>query len=125
MLYTYNNINRHAGTPDKTKQNHCSTHLNIPGRLIIILVYDNIIVLSTITTMRASSLLMAWSAGIIFYLYWYSYIVHFVCDSPSEFGAMGSTSFLGFSYPNLLLVFLNMLLLGTCVIFFSQVLDFL
>ena len=41
---------------------------------------------------------------------------------------MGSTSFLGFSYPNLLLVFLNLLLLGTCIIcfcFFSQVLDFL
>ena len=35
------------------------------------------------------------------------YIVYFVCDSASEFGAMGSTSFLGFSYPNLLLVFLN------------------
>ena len=41
----------------------------------------------------------------MFYLYWYSYIVYFVCDSASEFGAMGSTSFLGFSYPNLLLVF--------------------
>ena len=40
-----------------------------------------------------------------FYLYWYSYIVYFVCDSASEFGAMGSTSSLGFSYPNLLLVF--------------------
>ena len=49
----------------------------------------------------------------------------FVCDSASEFGAMGSTSFLGFSYPNLLLVFLNLLFLGTCIIFFSQVLDFL
>ena len=64
----------------------------------------------------------------IFYLYWYSYraIVYFVCDSASEFGAMGSTSFfLGFSYPNLLLVFLNLLFLGTCIIFFSQVLDFL
>ena len=36
-------------------------------------------------------------------------IVYFVCDSASEFGAMGSTSFLGFSYPNLLLVFLNLL----------------
>ena len=35
---------------------------------------------------------------------------------------MGSTSFLGFSYPNLLLVFLNPLFLGTCIIFFSQVL---
>ena len=31
---------------------------------------------------------------------------YFVCDSASEFGAMGSTSFFGvFSYPNLLLVF--------------------
>ena len=46
----------------------------------------------------------------------------FYCDSASEFGAMGSTSFLGFSCPNLLLVFLNLLLLGTCIIFFSQVL---
>ena len=42
---------------------------------------------------------------LFFYLYWYSYIVYFVCDSASEFGAMGSTSFSGFSYPNLLLVF--------------------
>ena len=58
----------------------------------------------------------------LFYLYWYSYIVYFVCDSASEFGAMGSTSFLGFSYPILLLVFLNLLFLGTCIIFFSQVL---
>ena len=33
---------------------------------------------------------------------------------------MGSTSFLGFSYPNLLL--LNLLILGTCIIFLSQVL---
>ena len=43
---------------------------------------------------------------LFFYLDWYSYIVYFVCDSVSEFGAMGSTFFLGFSYPNLLLVFL-------------------
>ena len=35
---------------------------------------------------------------------------------------MGSTSFWGFSYPNVLLVFLNLLFLGTCIIFFSQVL---
>ena len=35
---------------------------------------------------------------------------------------MGSTFFLGFSYPNLLLVFLNLLFLGTCIIFLSQVL---
>ena len=33
---------------------------------------------------------------------------------------MGSTSFLGFSYPNLLLVFLNLLLLGTCIICFFR-----
>ena len=33
---------------------------------------------------------------LFFYLYWYSYIryvVYLVCDSASEFGAMGSTSF--------------------------------
>ena len=69
---------------------------------------------------------VASSSFIIFlYLYWYSYysiIGYFVCDSASEFGAMGSTSFLGFSYPYLLLVFLNVLFLGTCIIFFSQVL---
>ena len=54
------------------------------------------------------------------------YVVYFVCDSASEFGAMGSTSFfVFFSYPNLLLVFLNLLFLGTCIICFSQVLDFL
>ena len=35
---------------------------------------------------------------------------------------MGSTAFLGFSYPNLLLVFLNLLFLGICIIFLSQVL---
>ena len=36
-------------------------------------------------------------------------IVYFVCDSASEFEAMGSTSFLGCSYPNLVvLVFLNL-----------------
>ena len=53
------------------------------------------------------------------------YVVYFVCDSASEFGAMGSTipPFLGFSYPNL--VFLNLLFLGTCIICSSQVLDFL
>ena len=55
-------------------------------------------------------------SSFVFYLYWYSCIVYFVCDSASEFGAMGSTSFLGLSYllglsyPNLLLlVFLNLL----------------
>ena len=37
--------------------------------------------------------------------------------SASELGAMGSTSFLGFSYPNLLLVFSNLLFVGTCIIF--------
>ena len=50
------------------------------------------------------------SSSFVFYLYWYSYVGYFVCDSASEFGAMGSTSFLGFSYSNLLLVFLNLLL---------------
>ena len=59
---------------------------------------------------------------IFFNLYWYSYIGYFVCDSASEFGTMGSTSFLGFSYHNLRLVFLNLLFLGTCIIFLSQVL---
>ena len=49
------------------------------------------------------------SASFVFCLYGYSYIVYFVCDSASEFGAMGSTSFLGFSYPNLLPVFLNVI----------------
>ena len=62
------------------------------------------------------------SSSFIFYLYWYFYIVYFVCDSASEFGAMGSTSFWGFSYPNPLLFFFNLLFLGTCIIFFSQVL---
>ena len=62
------------------------------------------------------------SSSFVFYLYGYSYIGYFVCDSASEFGAMGSTSFLEFSYPNLLLVFLNLLFLGTCIIFLSQVL---
>ena len=33
---------------------------------------------------------------------------------------MGSTSFLGFSYTNLILVFLNLFFLGTCIIFFSE-----
>ena len=33
---------------------------------------------------------------------------------------MGSTSFLGFSYPNLLLVFLNLLFLGTRISYFSR-----
>ena len=55
-------------------------------------------------------------------MYGYSYIGYFVCESASEFGAMGFTSFWGFSYPNLLLVFLNLLFLGTCIIFLSQVL---
>ena len=62
------------------------------------------------------------SSSFDFYLYWYSYVGYSACDSASEFGAMGSTFFLGFSYPNLLLVFLNLLFLGTCIIFLSQVL---
>ena len=56
---------------------------------------------------------------LFFHPYWYSYIiVYFVCDSASEFGAMGSTSFWGFSYPNLLLVFLNLLFLRNLFIYF-------
>ena len=38
---------------------------------------------------------------------------------------MGSTSFLGFPCPNLLLVFLNLLFLGTCYIFFRKCRHFL
>ena len=38
---------------------------------------------------------------------------------------MGSTSFLVFSCPNLLRVFLNLLFLGTCYIFFRKCWDFL
>ena len=53
------------------------------------------------------------------YLYWYSFIVYFVCDSASEFGAMGSTTFLGFSYPNPLLVFLNLLFFRNLFIYFT------
>ena len=61
---------------------------------------------------------------IFFYLYWYSYIRRiflFVTQLPSlERWAL--LPFLGFSYPNLLLVFLNLLLLGTCIIcFFASV----
>ena len=43
----------------------------------------------------------------------------------SILGVMGSTSFWGFSCPDLLLVFLNLLFLGTCIIFFRKCLDFL
>ena len=55
---------------------------------------------------------IASSSFILFFylLHWYyPYVVYFVCPPASEFGAMGSTSFLGFSYPNLLLVFLKIL----------------
>ena len=38
---------------------------------------------------------------------------------------MGSTSLLGFLCPNLLLVLLNLLFLGTCVIVFREYWDFL
>ena len=61
------------------------------------------------------------SSFILFFylLYWYhSYIVYFACAPASEFGAMGSTSFLGFSYPNLLLVFLNQLFFRNLYHFF-------
>ena len=49
-------------------------------------------------------------------------VVFFVCDSASEFGAMGSTSFLGFPTLTCFLIFPELLFLGTCIIFFSQVL---
>ena len=64
------------------------------------------------------------SSSFVFYLYWYSYIGYFVCDSASEFGAMGSTSFWGFPTLTCFLFFLNLLVLflGTCIIFLSQVL---
>ena len=44
---------------------------------------------------------IASSSNLFFCLYWYSCIllVYFVCDSASEFGAMGSTSFLGVFLP--------------------------
>ena len=64
---------------------------------------------------------IASSAFILFFhLYRYSciLIVYFVCDSASEFGAMSSASFLGFSYPNLLLVFLNLLFFRNLFIYF-------
>ena len=64
------------------------------------------------------------SSNLVFYLYWYSYIVYFACDSAFEFGAMRFTPFLGFSCPNLLIVFLNLLFLGTCIIFFRKCWDF-
>ena len=38
---------------------------------------------------------------------------------------MGSNSFFGFSYPDLFLVFLNLIFLGTCYIFFRKCWDFL
>ena len=55
---------------------------------------------------------IASSSFILFFylLYWYySSIVYFVCAPASEFGAMDSTSFSRFSYPNLLLAFLKIL----------------
>ena len=43
----------------------------------------------------------------LLYLYWYSYVVYFVCDSASEFGAMGSTLLPFWGFPAL-----------TCFLFF-------
>ena len=60
-----------------------------------------------------------------FYSYWYSYIVYFVCDSASELERWALLPFLFFFCPNLLLVFLNLLFLGTCYIFFRKCWDFL
>ena len=47
------------------------------------------------------------------------------CDSASELERWALLHFLGFSCPNLLLVFLNLLFLGTCYIFFRKCWDFL
>ena len=64
------------------------------------------------TALRAGRVTSSLFILLFYLLYWYySYIVYFVCAPASEFGAMGSTSFLGFSYPNLLIVFLNLLFL--------------
>ena len=51
------------------------------------------------------------------------YIVYIVCDSASELErwTLLPFSFLGFSCPSLFLVFLNLLFLGTCYIFFASV----
>ena len=66
---------------------------------------------------------IAFSSFVFYLYYWYSYIIgYFVCDSASEFAAVGSTSFLGFSYPNLLLVFLNLLFFRNLYHILSQVL---
>ena len=46
--------------------------------------------------------------------------MYFVCAPASEFGAMGSTPFSGFSYPNLLIVFLNLLFFRNLYHIFSQ-----
>ena len=81
----------------------------------LFLIFDfPILIFQTSLTQALRGWGIASSSFILFFylLYWYySYIVYFVCAPASEFGAMGSTSFLGFSYPNLLLVFLNLLLL--------------
>ena len=61
----------------------------------------------------------------IFYLYWYSYIVLFVCDSASELEQWALLPFWGFPALTCILVFLDMLFLGTCYIFFRKCWDFL
>ena len=66
---------------------------------------------------------VASSSFILFFylLYWYySYIIYFVCAPASEFEAMGSTSFFEFSYPNLLLVFLNLFFFRNLYHIFSR-----
>ena len=68
---------------------------------------------------------IASSSNLGFYLYWYSYIVYFVCDSASELGAMGSTSFLGFSCPKPASCFSELVFRNLCIIFFRKCWDFL
>ena len=90
---------------------------------------------------------MAWSAGtrrwtlpgfvgggdsflfvyFIFYLYWYSYIRSIFCLWLSFRVWSDGLYFLFGGFPTLtcFLFFLNLLFLGTCIVCFSQVLDFL
>ena len=77
---------------------------------------------TNVAVLRGDSFLLIYFLPVMVFLYTKYVVRHFVCDSAAEFGAMGSTSFVGFSYPNLLLVFSEPVILGTCIIFFSQVL---
>ena len=58
-----------------------------------------------LTTSRIGNNLTRLIHTLLYVMTIHTCIVYFGCDSASEFGAMGSTPFWGFSYPNLLLVF--------------------